>query len=83
MDNHSPTALLTAPIESFRTKIVSRSCHFPSFPCTFPISPCQNVGGENVTGKGLSQSPSAFPCQIIPPMFSDPTDASTTQVIEN
>jgi len=82
MDNHAPATLPPAPNECFRTKIVSRNCHLPSFPCTIPqFSPRRNVGGKNVTGTGLSHSPLAFPFQIIPPMFPDPTDASTTQLI--
>lgn len=82
MDNHVPAALRPAPIECFHTKIVSCNCHFSSFLCRIPhLSPRQNVGGKYVTVTGLSQSPSAFPCQIIPPMFPDPTDASTTTYV--
>jgi hypothetical protein len=82
MDNHAQAALPPVPTEGFRTKIVLCICHFLSFPCTIPqFSRRPNVGGKNVTGMGLCHSPLALPCQIIPPMFPDPNDASITQLI--
>jgi len=74
--------LSPAPIEYFHTKIPMQLSFLILSMNDSPVQSTSKCWWEkNVTRTGFSQSPSAFPCQIIPPMFPDPTDDVLTQLI--